>query len=188
MKPEHILALLALGLLLWKRNDLTQGLETMTQDTGTQVPGMFRVAAGDPYEPLITATEQSWGIPQGLLYRLLYQESHFRPDIINGGPNYAGAIGIAQIVPRWHPDITVAQIKDPSTAIPYAGKFLAQLFKASQKFYPGGSWKMALAAYNWGAGNVVNAIQQYGADWDQHLPAETHNYVAQITNDVPVVA
>jgi len=32
-------------------------------------------------------------------------------------------------------------------------------------------------AYNWGAGNVDQAIAKYGRDWWRHAPAETQNYI-----------
>ena len=38
----------------------------------------------------------------------------------------------------------------------------------------------ALAAYNWGAGNVDKAMYEYGDDWLSNAPAETRNYVQAI--------
>ncbi|WP_067096768.1 transglycosylase SLT domain-containing protein [Marinomonas atlantica] len=116
------------------------------------------------------------GIPSGLLGRLLYQESRFRSDIISGATkSSAGAVGIAQIVPRWHPDVDPT---DPKASISYAGRYLAKLKKNF------GSWETALAAYNWGWGNVTNAKQEYGSNWLSHAPTETQNYVSQIWGDI----
>lgn len=128
-------------------------------------------AAAGPYLPTIYETEDREGIPHNLLARLIYQESRFRADIINGGPNSAGAVGIAQIIPRWHPGVDA---RDPIASIKYAGHFLAQL---RQQF---GSWALALAAYNWGPGSLSK--NGFAA-----APLETRNYVAQITGAVPVV-
>lgn len=125
------------------------------------------------YQQIIADTEQANGIPSGLLARLLYQESRFRPDIISGATRSpVGATGIAQFMPA-----TAAQWgidpNDPRQAIPAAGQYLLSLYRQF------GSWSLALAAYNWGPGNV--ARKGIAA-----APAETRNYVAQITSDVPV--
>lgn len=129
---------------------------------------------GESYRPLFDAAEAKNGIPHGLLFRLAYQESRFRDDIINGSTrSAAGAVGIMQIVPRWHPELGESGALDPQRAIPYAGKYLASLRK---RF---GNWELALAAYNAGPGNV----EKY-----KGIPPfpETQQYVAQITADVPV--
>lgn len=129
-----------------------------------------------PYISEIQYAEYLNGIPSGLLGRLLYQESRFRTDIISGDTkSSAGAVGIAQIVPRWHPDVDPT---DPKASISYAGRYLAKLKKHF------GSWETALAAYNWGWGNVTNAKQEYGSNWLSHAPTETQNYVSQIWGDI----
>lgn len=132
-----------------------------------------------PYETAIAAAELRHAIPRGLLGRLLYQESRFRADIISGATTSpAGAVGIAQIVPRWHPGVNPL---DPFASIDYAAKYLAQLRK---RF---GSWELALAAYNWGQGNLSNAIADVGAGavlTAATTPKETRNYVAEIARDV----
>ncbi len=124
--------------------------------------------------PALNATEDANGIPRDLLARVAYQESHFRDAIINGTVSSdAGAVGIMQLVPRWHPNVNP---RDPYASIAYAGKFLRQLH---DQF---GSWKLALAAYNWGPGNV-----QAHLTTPQAWPAETLAYVKEIASDVPVV-
>lgn len=130
-------------------------------------------ASAAPYLPMLAAAELANGIPAGLLTRIAYQESHFRPDIISGETTSpAGAVGIMQIVPRWHPGVNP---RDPAAAIPYAGAFLKRMFVQF------GDWRLALMAYNWGPGNV----QKYLAGASSP-PLETQNYVAQITQDVQI--
>jgi membrane-bound lytic murein transglycosylase D len=50
-----------------------------------------------------------------------------------------------------------------------------------------GDWQVAIAAYNWGGGNVHH---EYVAAANTYIladmPAETQNYVKQIVGDVPV--
>ena len=132
----------------------------------------------NPYAADIAAAELNNDIPNTLLARLLYQESRFRPDIIQGEvTSSAGAIGIAQIVPRWHPNVNPY---NPQESIYYAAGYLRKLF---DKF---GTWRRALAAYNWGPGNLSKAIDRAGDNWISVAPRETQNYVTQITADVEV--
>ncbi len=135
--------------------------------------------SADPYLVEIRNAETTNGLPFNLLGRLLYQESRFRPDIISGETrSAAGAIGIAQIVPKWHPTVDPF---DPVASIRYAGRFLAQLKKQL------GTWDKAVAAYNTGAGNVQKALARSstsGRDWLEHVADETRNYVSDILGDV----
>jgi soluble lytic murein transglycosylase-like protein len=124
---------------------------------------------GAKYLPLLYAAEDKYGIPRDLLARQAYQESRFRDDIVSGATvSSAGALGLMQIVPRFHP---TAQPLNVPAAIDYAAKFLKQLHTQF------GSWTLALAAYNAGPGNV----SKYGG-----IPpfTETQNYVRQILADV----
>jgi soluble lytic murein transglycosylase-like protein len=38
----------------------------------------------------------------------------------------------------------------------------------------------ALAAYNWGIGNVKRCVERYGVTWLQHIPMETQLYIRKI--------
>jgi len=80
----------------------------------------------------------------------------------------AGAIGVMQLEPA-----TAAQLgvdpNDVNQNIQGGVTFLKQLY---QKY---GSWDLALAAYNWGGGNVDNATAA-GTSW----PGEVVNYVKGI--------
>lgn len=155
-----VLALLAAGgtavvvLSDWKkRAQLTAGADTYNYLMG-----------------LLNAAEDTYGIPRDLLARQAYQESHFRPDIINGTTvSPAGALGLMQIVPAYHP--TADPLNVPA-AITYAAGFLRSLYNQF------GSWALALAAYNAGPGNVA----KYG----NTVPpfAETQAYVSSILGDV----
>lgn len=145
-------------------------------------------ASAAPYLPHIAAAELKHGIPDQLLGRLLYQESRFRADVIDGRvrggglvegqPGWADAArGIAQIVPKWHPGVDPL---DPVESIYYSAGYLRTL---RREF---GDWEKALAAYNWGWGRLEVALAQHGENWLASAPTETRNYVSQITADVPV--
>lgn len=153
--------------------DLSAGAGVLAQ-LGAAVKKLFTPPkAAAPYLEAINQAEQANNLPPSLLSRVLYQESRFRPEIISGAvKSKAGAIGIAQIVPKWHPGVNPYS---PTESIAYAGQYLRQLY---EQF---GTWDKALAAYNWGPGNLKAA----GLD---RAPAETRNYVAQISADVTLEA
>lgn len=123
------------------------------------------------YAGMIAAAEAQYGIPTNMLARLLYQESHYRDDIINGETaSPAGALGIAQFMPGTAAELGIDPL-DPEQAIPAAALYLRRQFN---RF---GDWAMALAAYNWGGGNV--ARKGLAA-----APTETRLYYTSILSDI----
>lgn len=148
---------------------IQEGIDTMTNAvksigyTYEKVPVQYRYAIG--------MAEMGNALPDQLLARLLYQESRYRPEIIDGSVRSpAGAIGIAQFMPATAKEWNVNPL-DPYSSIQGAGRYLAWLHKQT------GSWARALAAYNWGVGNVKrNGIES--------APLETRNYFSQILSDI----
>lgn len=149
-------------------------LQTLWENAlNTISPGSWMSAGDGPvYQPTFAVVESNNGIPTNLLFRLGYQESHFRPDIINGTvKSPAGAVGIMQLMPQYFPGAGA----DPQADIATAGAYLAQLYQEFQ------DWQLAVAAYNDGPGN----IRAYLAG-TKTLPLETENYIAGVFADVPV--
>jgi soluble lytic murein transglycosylase-like protein len=127
--------------------------------------------APEKYRFDILRTECKYKLPIGMLERLLYQESRYREDIITGiTKSPAGAIGIAQFMPATAAELGVDPL-DVEQAINFAGKYLSKLFNIF------GNWDKALAAYNWGMGNV----QRKGL---ANAPEETKKYYTEILKDV----
>lgn len=128
--------------------------------------------SGLKYGQVFQDTENEYRLPNGLLSRTAYQESHFRTDIITGETKgSSGEIGIMQIRPEFHPNVNPY---DPFDSIRYAGKYLDSLF---DRF---GNWSSALIAYNWGPTNVDN----YGAE---NAPTSSLNYARGILSDIGVL-
>ena len=133
--------------------------------------------SGPEWVPVLNATEQQFGIPTDLLARVAYQESRFREDVIRGTKaSDAGALGMMQMMPQYFSTVNVPTPytdQDVSAQITQAAQNLLSLYNQF------GSWPLALAGYNAGAG----AVRKYGG-----IPpfTQTQNYVAQITADVPV--
>lgn len=88
----------------------------------------------------------------------------------------AGAMGEMQVMPE--------TARDPGYGVrPWNGSSADDLARvgrdyrrAMQQRYGGDLAKM-WAAYNWGPGNLDNAIARYGDNWLNAAPAETQQYI-----------
>lgn len=115
---------------------------------------------------------KSRNIDPELFLRLVNQESGWQTDAVSP----KGAFGLTQAMPATakDPGFGVKPLSNPHD--PYAQiDFGADYLGAMMKHF-GGDTTKALAAYNWGAGNVE--------DWDGNLnslPEETRNYVLNIS-------
>jgi soluble lytic murein transglycosylase-like protein len=127
--------------------------------TAKDLVGAVGQAAGDLVGYARRAALKA-GIDPDLFVRQINQESGFDPKA--GSP--AGAQGIAQIVPKYHPNVNPW---DPQAALDYA----ANLMKSHLDTYR--NYREALAAYNGGHG----AVQQLraGTPYD-----ETRRYLGAI--------
>lgn len=139
---------------------------------GTKIALWKSAKNAEKYLPMLRAAEIRYGLPEDLLARVAFQESRWRDDIVSGQKvSSAGAIGLMQLIPRWHPGVDPLNVP---IAIDYAGRYVRDLHKQF------GSWKLAVAAYNAGPGSV----RKYGG-----VPpfTETQNYVAEVFGDLPRV-
>lgn len=141
---------------------------------GTIVSSLDRAGR---YKTMIQRTLKEEGVPQDLIYQAV-AESGFRPQAVN---SRSGAGGMWQFMPgdgyapprtAWYDDRF-----DPEAATRAYARYIKYLYSQF------GDWYLAMAAYDWGAGNVQRAVQRTGfADfWElykrNNLPAETKNYV-----------
>lgn len=148
------------------------GVLVLTAGAGVAITKWLPHERAKQYLPLFEAAAAKFGIPVNLLLRVAMQESSFLPDVISGKKqSSAGAVGIMQIVPKWHPSVDPTK---PEQAVPYAAKYLVDLKKQF------GTWERALAAYNWGSGN----LQKFLDGKLKTMPAETVNYVSKIMRDI----
>ncbi len=133
------------------------------------------------YKDMISKDLRDEGLPQDLIY-LAVAESGFQPQVVNA---HSGAGGMWQFMPfqgaygltrngyfdeRFDPE---------KSSIAYA-KYMKTLYNQF------GDWYLAMAAYNWGPGNVQRSVMRTGyADfWELYrrnvLPEATKNYVPGI--------
>jgi len=133
------------------------------------------------YKDMISQDLRDQGVPQDLIY-LAVAESGFQPQALNAK---SGAGGMWQFMPYqgayglerngWFDERF-----DPEKS----SKAYARYMKTLHDQF--GDWYLAMAAFDWGPGNVQKAVMRTGyADfWELYrrnaLPAETKNYVPGI--------
>lgn len=109
------------------------------------------------------ALEQQYGLPDGWLAAVQKQESGGNPNAVSP----KGALGAFQFMPATAQQYGINPL-DPDQAAQGAAQMYGDLFKKYN-----GDPASALAAYNWGQGNV----DRQGI---QNAPPETQNYIASI--------
>ena len=133
------------------------------------------------YKDMISKNLAAEGVPQDLIY-LAVAESGFQPQAMNAR---TGAGGMWQFMPfanayglernGW-----VDERFDPEKSSKAYARYMKMLYGQF------GDWYLAMAAYDWGPGNVQRAVMRTGyADfWELYrrgvLPGETKNYVPGI--------
>lgn len=115
------------------------------------------------YSSIIEEMSQKYNVPESLINKVIEAESSFNPNVTSS----AGAQGLMQLMPQTAKHLGVTNPFDPRENIEGGVKYLKQMV---DQF---GNWRLALAAYNAGPGNV----RKYGG-----IPPfeETQNYVKKI--------
>jgi len=125
------------------------------------------------YQQVAAQAAQTAGINPTYFLRQIQAESGFNPNV----QSPAGAQGIAQFMPATAKGMGVNPW-DPIASL----KAAAQLMGAYIQKYGGGlqGEEKALAAYNWGSGNLESDIASHGSSWLMYAPSETQNYINTI--------
>jgi hypothetical protein len=113
------------------------------------------------------------GINPDLFVRQITQESNWNPTVVNPS---SGAMGLGQFMPATAREmgLTPTSVFNPEANLGASAEYMARMLKAT-----GGDYAKALAAYNFGIGNI-----QKGKAW----PEETRNYVSRIMGRTPIVS
>lgn len=130
-------------------------------------PGAAGSTGGGKKTPaeLFGALESKYALPAGLLGRMWKKESAEGTQMVSP----KGALGHFQFMPRTAQEYGVTDPYDLEQSADGAARKMADL---RRKY--GGDTQMALAAYNWGQGN----LDRYGLG---RAPAETRDYVSSIS-------
>ncbi len=114
-------------------------------------------------DAIITKASLRYGVDSGLIKAVIKAESGFNPNAVSP----AGARGLMQLMPGTARVLGVNDSFDPEQNVMAGTRFLRDLLKRYN-----GHLDSALAAYNWGPGNVDrNPVQ---------LPRETRQYLARV--------
>ncbi|MBF0177641.1 MAG: lytic transglycosylase domain-containing protein [Magnetococcales bacterium] len=120
-------------------------------------------AQSTPYDALISRAAQQNGLDPKLLRAVVQTESGFNPKAVS----QAGAQGLMQLMPETAKELGVTNSFNPEQNVMAGARYLKQLLDRYQ-----GNKSAALAAYNWGMGNVDRRSEP--------LPQETRNYISRI--------
>jgi len=120
-------------------------------------------------EALIQQAAKQYNLPPDVFRRQLIAESGLNVQAVSP----AGARGVAQFMPATAQAFGIDPM-NPEQAIPAAALYMRQNLN---RF--GGDWKQALAAYNWGPGNVA----KHGI---AGAPPETTAYITKVLGNAPL--
>jgi hypothetical protein len=126
---------------------------------------------------LVTSAATQYGIDPALALAVAQRESSLNPNAYNAS---SGAAGVMQLEPATASQYGVTNPFDPTQNVPAGVAYLASLLA----MYDGDEAK-ALAAYDWGPGNVNAAVAANGTNWLSVAPAETQAYVQNIAGVTP---
>jgi len=148
------------------------GAETMNPDpkAGAETAGVssdrqtVKVSDGGRYASIIARAAAANGLDPKLIEAVVQTESAFNAQAVSP----VGAQGLMQLMPATADELGVTNAFNPEENIQAGSKYLKQLMDRYD-----GDTRLALAAYNWGMGNLERNPER--------MPQETINYVAKIT-------
>lgn len=114
-------------------------------------------------DPIIAGASRKYGVDAGLIKAVIKAESNFNPQAVS----HAGARGLMQLMPATARALGVSDSFDPEQNVMGGTRFLKDMLQRYD-----GNVDSALAAYNWGPGNVDKR--------PDHLPHETREYLARV--------
>ncbi len=137
--------------------------EKPAQEISSVVKLRKKTDRAQAYEPLIRQASKAYGVEPELIRAVIRAESNFR----NESTSPKGAMGLMQLMPQTAKELGVRDAYDPRENIMGGTRYLKGLIERYRGDVP-----TALAAYNWGMGNVERRPEQ--------LPRETRVYIDRI--------
>ena len=115
------------------------------------------------YGPLIQEASRRYQVDPALIRAVIQAESGGNPAAVSS----SGAQGLMQLMPATAADLGVKDAFDPRQNIMAGTSYLRQLL---DRYH--GEVKLALAAYNWGLGNLERRPEA--------MPGETKDYITKV--------
>jgi len=115
-------------------------------------------------DAVVEKASRRYGVDAGLIKAIIKAESNFNPRAVSS----AGAQGLMQLMPATARGLGVSDPFDPEQNVMAGTRFLKDMLHRY-----GGNLDDALAAYNWGPGNV----DRHGS---ASLPRETRQYLGTV--------
>ncbi|MDD2308624.1 MAG: lytic transglycosylase domain-containing protein [Desulfuromonadaceae bacterium] len=140
-----------------------QELAAALPDAASAVPSSPSHKNSAWLDPIISRASRKYGVDSGLIRAVIKAESDFNPQAVS----HAGARGLMQLMPATARSLGVNDSFDPEQNVMGGTRFLKDLLQRYD-----GNVDAALAAYNWGPGNVDKR--------PDHLPRETRDYLARV--------
>lgn len=116
------------------------------------------------FDNIIKTASMRYGVEEGLIKAVIRQESNFNPTAVSR----AGARGLMQLMPGTAAGLGVRDSFDPEQNIMAGTRFLKDMLDRYN-----GDVDQALAAYNWGPGNLDKSRGAF-------LPRETREYLVKV--------
>lgn len=114
---------------------------------------------------IINRAAATYDMDPDLITGVIHAESSFNPN----AQSPKGAMGLMQLMPQTANELGVTDPFDPVDNIMGGTRYLKNLMDRYE-----GNMSLALAAYNWGMGNLESRGEK--------LPTETKNYIRKITD------
>jgi soluble lytic murein transglycosylase-like protein len=118
---------------------------------------------GQEIDEIIQGAADQYGVDPSLIKAVIAVESNGNPQAVSP----AGAQGLMQLMPKTAAELGVTDPFDSKQNIIAGTRYLSRLLDRYQ-----GNQKLALAAYNWGMGNLEKN--------PEGLPRETRNYIVRV--------
>jgi soluble lytic murein transglycosylase-like protein len=112
---------------------------------------------------IISRASRRYGVDEGLIKAVIQVESNFKPTAVS----HAGARGLMQLMPATAAGLGVTDSFNPEQNVMAGTRFLKDMLNRY-----GGDLDKALAAYNWGPGNLERGKGK--------LPRETQDYLVKV--------